>query len=325
MILSPKEQSIVKIAANAAAGDQAALKASLATASGLSLAEEKELLTQVYAYCGFPRSLNALATLMAESAARGAHSANSPSAATSASSAGGVSAALAIGTANQTKLCGAPVKGPLFDFAPAIDEYLKAHLFGDIFARPVLDWRTRELATVAMLAAMKGTEPQLKAHLAIAKHNGVTDEQAAEILRIVRTEVLKPATFPVGVPNTAYAKYFKGNSYLVPLTTSKDGPLDIANVTFEPGCRNNWHVHHDCVQVLIGLEGRGWYQEWGKPAVEIKPGVTIQIPAGVKHWHGAGPDGWFQHVAFAVKTGPRPSNEWLEPVTEVDYRKATGN
>ena len=143
-----------------------------------------------------------------------------------------------------------------------------------------------------------------------------------------KQEFEKTNVFGTGTFNAAFAPYFIGNSYLNPLASADEAGVGLTNVTFEPGCRNNWHVHtadKGGGQVLICTAGEGWYQEWGKPAVEIKPGVTIQIPAGVKHWHGAGPDGWFQHVAFAVKTGPRPSNEWLEPVTEVDYRKATGN
>ena len=95
------------------------------------------------------------------------------------------------------------------------------------------------------------------------------------------------------------------------------------NVTFEPGCRNNWHIHHASSgggQMLIGVGGRGWYQEWGKEAVPILPGTVINIPAGVKHWHGAAADSWFSHLAIEVK-GEETSNEWLEPVSDEDYNK----
>ena len=99
--------------------------------------------------------------------------------------------------------------------------------------------------------------------------------------------------------------------------------VPIANVTFEPGCRNNWHIHHATKgggQMLIGVAGRGWYQEWGKPAQEILPGTVIHIPAGVKHWHGAAADSWFAHLAFEIE-GENASNEWLEPVSDEAYEK----
>lgn len=124
--------------------------------------------------------------------------------------------------------------------------------------------------------------------------------------------------FPRGDANTAYARYFVGNSYLNMLST--EGVV-IGNVTFEPGCRNNWHVHRAARgggQMLIGVAGRGWYQEEGKPAVEILPGTVIHIPANVKHWHGAAADSWFAHLAFEIP-GEECSNEWLEPVSDEEY------
>ncbi|MBO4648703.1 MAG: carboxymuconolactone decarboxylase family protein, partial [Lentisphaeria bacterium] len=177
------------------------------------------------------------------------------------------------GTANQTKLCGSEVKGGLFDFHPQLDEYLKAHLFGDIFARDNVDWRTREIVTVAALAARPETEPQMKAHLGVAKVNGVTDAQGAAIVARVRCPAEPEqlphdwSAFPVGKPNTAYSKYFTGRSYLAPVSREQ---LHISAVTFEPGCRNNWHIHHAAKgggQILICTAGEGYYQEWGKPAV----------------------------------------------------------
>lgn len=128
--------------------------------------------------------------------------------------------------------------------------------------------------------------------------------------------------FPIGEPNTAYAKYFIGNSYLAPLSNEQ---VNVTNVTFEPRCRNNWHIHKSTAgggQMLIGVAGRGWYQEEGKPAVEILPGTVIHIPANVKHWHGAAADSWFAHLAFEVP-GENAANEWLEPVTDEAYNKLT--
>lgn len=124
--------------------------------------------------------------------------------------------------------------------------------------------------------------------------------------------------FPVGEPNSAYARYFTGNSYLARIS---DSQIPFSNVTFEPGCRNNWHIHRSSKgggQMLVGVAGRGWYQEEGKPAVEILPGTVVHIPANVKHWHGAAADSWFAHLAFEIP-GENASNEWLEPVSDEEY------
>ncbi len=131
------------------------------------------------------------------------------------------------------------------------------------------------------------------------------------------------SVFPVGEPNTAYAQYFIGRSFLAPVSTSQVG---VFAVTFEPGCRNNWHIHHaekGGGQILIVTAGEGYYQEWGKPAQRIRQGDTVNIPAGVKHWHGAAPGCWFQHLAVEVP-GEGARNEWLEPVDDAAYRAATG-
>ena len=122
------------------------------------------------------------------------------------------------------------------------------------------------------------------------------------------------SVWPKGEPNTAYAQYFTGNSYLAPM----DG--GVANVTFEPACRNNWHIHHKHVQVLICVAGHGWYQEWGKPAVQLVPGTIIEIPEGAKHWHGAAADSWMQHLTFHKDVQDGASNEWLEPVNDEHYQ-----
>ena len=126
--------------------------------------------------------------------------------------------------------------------------------------------------------------------------------------------------FPRGGANTAFAQYFVGQSYLNMLTT--EGVV-IGNVTFEPGCRNNWHIHHAKSgggQILLCTAGRGWYQEWGRPARELNPGDVVVIPAGVKHWHGAAAGSWFAHLAVEVP-GEETKNEWCEPVSDTDYEK----
>lgn len=126
--------------------------------------------------------------------------------------------------------------------------------------------------------------------------------------------------FARGAANTTYAQYFTGQSYLNMLT--KEG-LPIGNVTFEPGCRNHWHIHHASKgggQILLCTSGRGWYQEWGKPARELHEGDVVVIPAGIKHWHGAAKDKWFVHLAVEVP-GENTRTEWLEPVMDTEYNQ----
>ena len=317
--LNEKEEKIVEISMQTARGHMPELKMSLARGldAGLPVNEIKEILVQLYAYCGFPRSLNALGNFMSllkERETKGIKD-----------TAGRLPGPLPVGksidfgTVNQTKLCGAPVKGALFEFAPAIDEYLKAHLFGDIFSRDNLDWRTRELATIAALAAMDGVESQLNSHIAIGRHNGVTDVQIDWILEFVKGNSL--SHFPRGGENTAYAKYFSGKSYLAKLTKDKHLHVPVSNVTFEPSCRNNWH-RHTGGQLLIAVGGVGFYQERGKEARKLLPGDVVEIPPDVDHWHGAAPDQWFSHLA--IECNPETNeNTWLEPVSDADYLAAT--
>ena len=133
----------------------------------------------------------------------------------------------------------------------------------------------------------------------------------------------KENVFGLGKENIDFAKYFTGNSYLNPLTDPKECPIFLANVTFEPRCRNNWHIHHaknGGGQILICTAGEGWYQEEGKEAVSLKPGSVIVIPANVKHWHGAKKDKWFSHIALEVP-GEDTSNEWCEAVSDEEYNR----
>ena len=128
------------------------------------------------------------------------------------------------------------------------------------------------------------------------------------------------SVFPIGEPNDAYAQYFSGKSYLKYLSTEQ---VTMFNVTFEPKCRNNWHIHHAKKgggQILVCVAGRGWYREWGKDAIEMRPGDVVNIPQGVKHWHGAAKDSWFQHLAIEVP-GEGIVNEWCEPVDDEQYNK----
>lgn len=138
-----------------------------------------------------------------------------------------------------------------------------------------------------------------------------------------KEEFDKANKFGTGNPNDAFAKYFVGNSFLNSLTNPKDTAVFLANVTFEPGCRNNWHIHHAKTgggQLLICTAGEGWYQEEGKDAVELKEGSVITIPPEVKHWHGAKKDSWFSHIAVEVP-GDEICNQWCEEVNDEEYNK----
>lgn len=320
-ILTENSRYLVTIAAYAAKGDQVGLKKEieLTLAAGGKVSEIKEILVQVYAYCGFPRSLNALGTLLTVVKEKNLKFEDKELDALV-----NDGKSLTIGEANQTKLVGTGVKGELFTFAPEIDQYLKAHLFGDIFSRSNLSWKTRELATIAMLAAMSGTEAQLHAHIGIGKNNGVTDEEVAGILNIVKTQVNgmeQVSSFPLGQENTGYAQYFSGKSWLAPLALDKRLGIPVFNVTFEPSCRNNWHSHTGG-QMLIAVGGVGYYQERGKIARRLLPGDVVEISPNVEHWHGAAPDEWFSHLA--IEGNPNTNkNTWLEPVSDEDYAQAT--
>ena len=144
-----------------------------------------------------------------------------------------------------------------------------------------------------------------------------TDVKAQNMIQEVDFNV-----WPKGELNTAYAQYFIGNSYLAPLDAQNGGPV---NVTFEPRCRNNWHIHHKSVQVLICVAGRGWYVEEGKEPQEMRPGTVIAIPAEAKHWHGAAKDSWFQHLTYMTKVEEGSSTTWLEPVVDEEYNKLPGS
>jgi quercetin dioxygenase-like cupin family protein len=143
-------------------------------------------------------------------------------------------------------------------------------------------------------------------------------------MKITNEEVFdKENVFGKGQANSGFAQYFMGESYLNPLTRPGASPVFLANVTFEPGCRNNWHIHHATKgggQILICTAGSGWYQEEGKAAVSLEPGTVITIPPEVKHWHGAKADSWFSHIALEVP-GENTKTEWFEPVSDEEYGK----
>ena len=283
----------------------------MALDNGVTVNELKEAFSQLYAYTGFPRSLNALGVLnkVLENKQPGWLEGKTW---TRPKEWDDAKKAYELGVKNQTQLSGRPFD---FDFCPQDDYYLKAHLFGDIFAGDQLSHADREIVTVAALSGLGKVTPQLAAHKRGAVNMGNSQETVDELCAWLNREgYTLSSVWPKGEPNTAFAQYFIGNSYLAVL--DKTG---LCNVTFEPGCRNNWHVHHGAVQVLICVAGRGWYQEWGKEPVELKPGVTIAVPEGVKHWHGAARDSWMQHLTYHTNVQQGNSNEWLEPVSDEVY------
>lgn len=331
--LIPRQKHLATIAALEAKGDLARLEPAIKAAldGGVTINEIKEAFSQLYAYTGFPRSLNALGVLskVIESE-NGKYNEGKPWVRPAIWE--DAKKSLEVGTEVQTKLFG-PVKN---EFSPQNDYYLKAHLFGDIFAGDQLSAADREIVTVAALSALKGVAPQLAAHKVGAVNMGNTQEVVEELCKFLSDNGLsqcdasadaQAGSWPKGNPNDAYAQYFTGNSHLAPiqpknLVEGEKTVLNYANVTFEPGCRNNWHVHHGAHQILICVSGDGIYQEWGKPAIRLHAGDIIDIPEGAKHWDGATRDSWFQHLASHVHVGDPESNEWLEAVTDEQYNEA---
>jgi len=229
----------------------------------------------------------------------------------------------------------------LGSFAPEFTHYNDDVLFGENWNNGDLDLKTRSIITVVALMSQGITDSSIKYHIQNAKNNGVTQKEIAAVITHVAFYAGWPKAwavfnlakevyndqmpeisdkdryqntifFPIGEPNP-YGEFFEGQSYLAPVTTEQ---IPVFNVTFEPGCKNHWHIHHASKgggQMLICVGGRGYYQEWGKEPVEMTPGTVINIPANVKHWHGAADDSWFSHLAIEI-AGEETSTEWCEKV-----------
>ncbi|PJJ40821.1 quercetin dioxygenase-like cupin family protein [Hallerella succinigenes] len=345
-LVEKREVELIRLVSLVTQQSGALLQEEVATAlaQGLSPEEILEAIYQCAPYTGFPRTVDAVEIARSVFKAKNVK----------------VDENRRTVTAQSRLEAGADAQGTLFgetfpdmakngkDGMPIINYFLASNCFGDYYTRKGLDLNTRELLTMAILVNL-GTEPQLKAHIGANLKIRTAEyvEQAIynclpycgyprtlNALRLLKEAAAEAKTatvaktmpgkdwsvFPVGKPNDAYAKYFVGKSYLDMISTEQVG---VGNVTFEPACRNNWHIHHAKKgggQILIATAGRGYYQEWGKPAVELKPGDVVNIPAGVKHWHGAAPDSWFQHLAIEVP-GEGTSNEWLEPVSDEEYAR----
>ena len=345
--LNVKQQSIVTISAFTAKGDLLQLQNALVDGldAGLTVNEIKEVLVQLYAYTGFPRSLNALQTFADVLNQRKKNGIKDESG-KEASPLPTNKTKLQFGTEMQTKLVGQPVKGEVFEFAPAIDQFLKEHLFGDIFGRDNLDWKNRELATISALAVLGGVENQLRSHFRVGMYNGITAAQLTNLLSIIQSKVgakegnaasrvlqgvLKPndpvmkedekgtidyaMIFPRGEKITN--NNFIGNAWLYQMIMPDSlNPIQVGSVTFEPGARTNWHLHPGG-QILLITGGTGYYQEKGSPKRIIKKGDVVKCPAKVPHWHGATKDDML--IQIAITNTHKGAPVWLEPITDEEY------
>ena len=236
----------------------------------------------------------------------------------------------------------------LGEFAPDFAHFNDDILFGENWNNTDIDLKTRSIITVVALMSQGVTDNSIRYHIQNAKNHGVSQREMAAVITHtafyagwphawavfnIAKEVYAenaPAVsdknkfqneiiFPIGEPNP-YGDYFVGQSYLAPVSTEQ---IPIYNVTFEPACRNNWHIHHAKSgggQMLICIGGRGWYQEYGKEARELHAGDIVNIPANVRHWHGAATDSWFAHLAVEIQ-GEESSTEWCEAVSDKDYNK----
>ena len=226
----------------------------------------------------------------------------------------------------------------LGDIAPKFAQLNDEVLFGEVWSREdKLSLRDRSLITVAALLTKGIVDHSIRYHLENAKNHGVSKTEMVEVITQLafyagwpnawavfpmvkkvyqdEKEILGDSLFGRGEPNVAFANYFTGKSYLKTLNTKNIG---IYNVTFEPKCRNNWHIHHKGGQILLCTDGEGWYQEEGKQAIKLTPGSVVYIPAEVKHWHGASKDAWFTHLAIEIPAD-YATNEWCEPVDDETY------
>ena len=349
--LSVKEQAIVTISAFTARGETKKLESALnnGLSAGLTINEIKEVLVQLYAYTGFPRSLNALNTLIVVLGDRKAKGTNDqlgrePSPLPTNKT------RLEFGTEMQTKLVGRPIKGGVFEFAPAIDQYLKEHLFGAIFGRDNLNWKTRELATIAALAALGGVDSQLRSHFAVGMYNGLTEGQLQHLVSIIQSsvcssegnaanQVLKPllkhqqdsqnqtaavtaadqsstGLFPKG--EKIINNHFIGNAWLYQMTSAdSSNPTSVGTVTFEAGARTNWHLHPGG-QILVIISGTGYYQEKDRTRRVVRKGDVIKCPPNVQHWHGGSKEE--ELVQIAITNTQRGPVIWLQPVTDEEYK-----
>ncbi len=346
--LTAAERSIVEISSLTAKGDLEKLKTALSVGleAGLTVNEIKEILVQMYAYAGFPRSLNGINTFRTVLDARKAKGIKDKEGKAASPVRGGDK--YERGRKTLEKLTGQPQVKPapgFGEFAPRIDSFLKEHLFADIFDSEVLNHRQREIATISALAAMDGVAPQLGSHISIGMNTGLTESQlndlfiviensvgknAADIGRGVLNNILKGSTVMKDTgdktDNTIFGKgekapqqNFTGTVYVQPMTArDANNNFSIGNVTFEPGARSNLHTH-PAGQTLLVVDGIGLYQEKGKPIRKLVRGDVVVCDKDIEHWHGASPQSQMTHISIAnFKDGQNVV--WLGPVTDEEYK-----
>ncbi|MHB9055066.1 MAG: carboxymuconolactone decarboxylase family protein [Paludibacteraceae bacterium] len=354
--LDQKQEKIITIAAFTAKGDLDKLKPELITGldAGLTVNEIKEVLVQLYAYCGFPRSLRGLQTFITVLDERKTNGIND-NWGRKASPVTDNRDKYERGKEVLAKLSGTktPEGKPQTGYAafsPEIDTFLKEHLFADIFERDVLTYAQRELVTVSILISIGGVEPMLNAHMNLCLNVGISPEQLKQLITVIEISVDTSAANSAKVvfnelmqskglavekmqissvenktinhifPKGTMIKndYFSGIAWLQMLVNANDNhDISIANVAFEPGVRNNWHSH-PAGQILICIKGHGYYQEKGKPIQLLNVGDVVDILPNVVHWHGATPDGEFEHIAINPQVH-KGSVVWLQPVTDEEY------
>ncbi|WP_321394780.1 carboxymuconolactone decarboxylase family protein [uncultured Desulfuromusa sp.] len=345
--LSAKEKGIIPIAAFTASGDMPKLEAALIKGldAGLTVNEIKEILIHSYAYAGFPRALNGINNFMAVLEKRkeqgikdeiGREATPVPADLDRTAYGHKVRNGL-VGRDISKRTSGYPV------FTPIIDQFLVDHLFADVFYRDVLNHQQRELVTISMLAAMTGTEPQLKSHLGVSMNVGLSKSQLEAYMAVLRQDVsaesadkaAKALNERLGIsPPVEQAKpivvtrdnqssegsadYFTGK-VRIDTRFRAEAPARVygANVIFEPGSRTAWHSHI-LGQTLIVTEGTGLVQRWGDPAETIRKGDVVWIPPHQKHWHGATPDSGMTHTAIVEHLDGK-SAEWMEHVSDEQY------
>lgn len=342
--LNAKQNKIVTIAAFTANGDLQKLKTAMNEGldAGLTINEIKEILVQMYAYAGFPRSLNGINTfigVLEEREQKGIK--DVPGKEPSAMPANKNS--IELGTEIQTRLIGAPAAGKYIAFAPAIDAFLKGHLFGDIFGRDNLDFQSRELATISALASIEGVNPQLQSHFNVGLNTGLTEAQLRNLIAVLEANVGKKeaanANETLGKvlsnrqaeqrititrsgslsSSQVSAEYFTGSVKIDTLFTAHEPSRTTGGrVTFKPGARTAWHSH-PLGQTLIVTAGTGRIQQWGGPIEEIRQGDVVRIPPGVKHWHGAAPNSAMTHIAIQESLDGKTA-DWQEKVSDEQYR-----
>lgn len=344
--LNIQQESIVPIAAYTAKGDQKQLKIALNEGldAGLSINQIKEILVQMYAYVGFPRSLNAIGTfegVMAERAQKGIADSVGSAASHEPFSEG----KFAYGKNVQTALTGTTAIGAPQKFVPVIDTFLKEHLFADIFGRDVLDFQQREIATISALASLEGAENQLRSHLKVGKNVGLTEQQLRGIATLIAVKIgnresntinqfldeIFNTTSPKMAETTANSsdlifpkgekisnQNFTGTVWLQQLVLSDSlNTTQVGSVTFEPGARTNWHLHPGG-QILLVVDGIGYYQEKGSPKKILRKGDVVKCPPNVPHWHGASPEVEFIQVAI-TNAMKGTTAVWLQAVSEEEY------